>query len=675
MSRPALCLCALLVAAGERSAAPSSWVEVRSGHFTVFTDAGEKAGRRAAWQFEQIRGALLRMWPWAKIDSRQRFVVFAVKNEASLKTLGPQHWEGKRFRPVAFGAQGRDRQYIALRTDVEEPSGVNANPYQTAYWQYVASVFTSSFPRNLPEWYSRGIAEVVGNTVVRANELHVGRVMQGNLDRVREGPLIPLNEFLSADSRSHWVTQQSDVALFDAQAWALVHYLIFGQQGAHARKLDRFNRLLLGGAAPETALKEAFGDMTPYQSGMREYIQRGLFAYARIPVALDARPEGFTIRALSVGEAAVRRGELLVAMKRPIEARAFAAEATRADASHPGPWEIEGELLDAEGRHDQAKTAFAKAVELGSQRAHVFYRLAQLEWSPSPDEALLKRIAADLQRALDLDPQSADALSFLADTLAGLGRLDEALEMASKAVEIAPAESYHRITMARILWKEQRPDDALQMAQWALQTADNETERRRAQEFLDFAGRTPQPRPVDAAPEAAATPSAGPSRTGVMASAPAGLRGVGSVSACFDKREDSACAEAAPALEDACQSGEGVACRSLGSLYDGGWGVGVDKSRAALAYDRGCRGGDRPSCARLAVLQARGEGIARDPVRALSTLQRLCAEKVDDACIGWALLLAARSSKAELAKARELLQATCDRKNDEACRLLKSLPR
>ena len=90
---------------------PPPWHEVKSAHFTVITDAGEKAGRRTAWQFEQIRSALVTIWPWAKIDSGRPFVVFAARDESTLKTLGPQFWEGKRFRPVGFGAQGRDKRF------------------------------------------------------------------------------------------------------------------------------------------------------------------------------------------------------------------------------------------------------------------------------------------------------------------------------------------------------------------------------------------------------------------------------------------------------------------------------------------------------------------------------------------------------------------------------------
>src|SRR5262249_10571976 len=90
------------------SAAPSGWVGTTGDHFTVVTSAGEKTGRRVAWEFEQIRAALQKLWPWAKIDAGQPIVVFAAKDEPTLKSLGPQYWEGKRYRPVSFSSTGRD---------------------------------------------------------------------------------------------------------------------------------------------------------------------------------------------------------------------------------------------------------------------------------------------------------------------------------------------------------------------------------------------------------------------------------------------------------------------------------------------------------------------------------------------------------------------------------------
>ena len=41
----------VMLAAASATAAPASWFEVKSAHFTVVTDAGEKSGRKTAWQF------------------------------------------------------------------------------------------------------------------------------------------------------------------------------------------------------------------------------------------------------------------------------------------------------------------------------------------------------------------------------------------------------------------------------------------------------------------------------------------------------------------------------------------------------------------------------------------------------------------------------------------------
>jgi TPR repeat protein len=669
-----LTVCAALGAA-RAGAAPPSWLEVKSSHFTVITNSSEKQGRRVAWQFEQIRAALVHLWPWARIDLGRPFVVFAVRDEETLRTLGPQYWEGKRYRPASFWVGSRDRNFIALRTDLPEPDEVGANPYQSAYWCYAASVFDRSFPRPLPAWYSRGIAEVMSNTIVRDKELHVGRPIRDRVELMRERYQVPLNEFLAADRRSHWLTQEMDVRIFDAQAWALVHYLMFGEKGANLGRVDRFSRLLVGGADADVALREAFGEMQPYYDGMRLYVQRSLFTYARVPVSLDTRAEAYASRPLSAGESAVLRGEFLVAMSRPVEARTLAAEAAKADASLPGPWEIEAELLDSEDHRDEARTALAKAAAAGSTRARVYYRLAQLEWTQNADKGLQERLADRLEKARTLEPDRADTLSFLAEVRTEMGQPEEGVRLARRSVEIEPAEAYHRLALARALWALQRPDEAVQFAKTALQAADSEAGRQRAQSFLDFATRAASARSAPAV-----SYSAAPSPADASVKPGQGVRmaidsKAGVVAACFEKRDDVACGEAVSVLDAACGSGQAVACRSLGSLYDGGFGVAMNKSRAATAYERACRSGDKSSCARLAVLQAQGQGVARDTAQALSTLQRLCAEKVDDACIGWALLLAAGSGDAERAKARQLLQEACDRGSDEGCRLLKSWPR
>ena len=661
-------------------AAPAPWLEVKSPHFTVVTNAGEREGRRTAWQFEQIRQALLVIWPWANIDGGRPLVIFAARDEASLKSLGPQYWEGKRFRPSSFWVSAADREYVAIRVDLPEPDDIGSNPYQGAYFSYVNLVFQRSLPVAAPAWYSRGVAEVLSNTFVRAKELHVGRLIQDNLQRVREGALVPFDEFLSATRGSKWLTQDGDIYLFDAQAWAFVHYLMFGEKGIHSGKVGQFNKLMYEGTSAAAALKEAFGDMTPYYGLMRAYITRSLFPYAKINVDLNVKAEGFVSRFLSLAESAQSRAHMLVAMGRGGEARAFAAEALAKDPASPAPDEVEGALLDREGKRDEAMGPYAKAVERGSKRGYIYFRLAQLTMGGvKPEMATIEKAESFLQKTIEYEPSFANGFSYLAQMKTDLDHPMDAILLAQKAIKLEPNQSYHRVTLARALWYAGRHEESVTTAQGAVSVADSPQERDSAQRFLDFARRSSPPPASRPSPQPgpSGTPMASPSKASSTLPEPPLVRiATGdSVSKCFADKDNAACARAQPLLQEACDRHDGLACRSLGSLFDGGFGIPVDKMRAAAAYDAGCRvANDKSSCARYAVLQAQGLGVQQSTAEAMDTLTRLCGEEVDDACIGWALLLTSRPQGQDLAKARSLLQATCDRKSEEACRILKSLP-
>ena len=473
------------------------WVEVNSPNFTILSDAGEKEARRTAWQFEQIRQALKVVLPWARVDGTSSFVVYAARDEKTLKSLGPQYWEGKRFRPLSFWVRSVDRDYVALRTDVSEPSEVGANPYQDAYFPYISTVLGRSLPRDAPYWFVRGFARVLSNTIVRSKELHIGRLMEDELQRVRDGALIPQAEFFAVKPGSKWTTQDSDSWLFEAQAWAFMHSLLFADKSASAPRVELFTRMLLEGSSVEVATKEAFGpEMTPYFQRLRTYIAGSLFPYRRVLVDATVKAEGFTVRALSASEAAAARGALLVAMNRPVESRAAAAEARAADAAAPGADEIEGLLLDREGKRDEARAAYAKAAERGSRRGYIYYRLAELEVGYAATDAEKRaRGISLLEKANTHDPGLANAFSFHAQLSARHGDQPKALELLGRAIALEPNTSYHRMVAADVLWNAGSKNEAIQAAQTALKLADDDRERANAQRFLEFASKSNPPRP------------------------------------------------------------------------------------------------------------------------------------------------------------------------------------
>jgi hypothetical protein len=62
MSRAAACLAiAVTVLSGTLSAA-DQWIEVKSAHFTVISNAGERPTRKLVWQLEQVSSAMTALW-------------------------------------------------------------------------------------------------------------------------------------------------------------------------------------------------------------------------------------------------------------------------------------------------------------------------------------------------------------------------------------------------------------------------------------------------------------------------------------------------------------------------------------------------------------------------------------------------------------------------------------
>ncbi len=82
-----------------RVAAADKWIEVKSPHFTVVSNASERSARKLAWQLEQVRSATTALWSWARADLNKPLSVIAAKDENSLRALAPQYREAAAVDP------------------------------------------------------------------------------------------------------------------------------------------------------------------------------------------------------------------------------------------------------------------------------------------------------------------------------------------------------------------------------------------------------------------------------------------------------------------------------------------------------------------------------------------------------------------------------------------------
>lgn len=481
--------CSLLLSSAAPALAADSWIEVKSAHFTLLSSASEGSTRTLAWQLEQIRSAVVTLWPWARVDLGKPFQILVVKDENGMKALTPKYWEEKGgIRPASQWVEGVDQHYIAIRTDVRTTDRDTLNPYISAYFSYVASVLQASFDQRLPAWFQRGLAGVMSNTIVRDSFLLVGPIIPWELEKVRNEARLPLARLVTVTRGSRDLADSERLRAFDAQSWAFVHFLMFGEKGAHQKRLAQYGGLLQAGTDPTVAFAEAFGRAEDYEKRFLDHVRQSLLPYVKAEVDAGVKREAFPVRAVPAAESAATRAAFHVAMRRPNEARALVDEARKADPNFAGSDVVEGLLLDADGKRDEARAAFGKAVERGTSSAYAQYRFARMGWrSDESDPATLAAIEKSAARAIAINNRYAAAYAFLAEVRAALKQPPEAVAgLARRAIALEPWESRHYLAASRVFWRLEMHQDALKAAEAARSLAQDDYERGAADEMLKF---------------------------------------------------------------------------------------------------------------------------------------------------------------------------------------------
>jgi tetratricopeptide (TPR) repeat protein len=152
----------------------------------------------------------------------------------------------------------------------------------------------------------------------------------------------------------------------------------------------------------------------------------------------------------------------------------------------PGSYEVEGLVLLGEGKRDDARAAFAQAIERRSANFFPYYWWAANPAQRPADLASRQRLQDALQQAVTLNGSYAPAYAALARVTLDLKRNDEALDRAKRAVVLEPGMAYARLVLAQAMWATHDRAAAVREAREALAVARDDADRRSAQEAIAF---------------------------------------------------------------------------------------------------------------------------------------------------------------------------------------------
>lgn len=463
------------------AAAADNWIEVRSPHFIVNTNAGEKEARKVADQFEQIRQMFHSAFTAMRVDPAQPIVIVAAKNENTLKLFLPEEWEVKgHIHHAGMYQPGLDKDYVILRLDSE-----GGNPFHTLYHEYTHALLRLNFS-NLPVWLNEGLAEFFGNSTLGDKEVKTGTIDEGHLYLLNQSKLIPIDTLLEIDHHSPYYNEANRASVFYAESWAVVHFLMLDDVARQKQLMKNFLTAWQKSGNQLEAAQEAFGDLKQFGRKIEAYSRQGSFRVGVVKMEKEAADKKYATRNVSPGEAIALRGDFFAHSKRIERAQPVLEEAVRSEPNMPFVHEALCFYHYERQETEEADKEIMEAIRLGATGfAPAYFHGVLLMRKGGFSEESLEAARQSLEKAVQLNPQFAPAYQQLSQAYARSPETQkEAMSTAIKAVQLDPGQLFYAVNLAYLLLNNSRFEEARTMAQRILAAASSPSEREVANRLL-----------------------------------------------------------------------------------------------------------------------------------------------------------------------------------------------
>ena len=439
--------------------AKDKWTSIRSKNFLLVGNASEKDIRSVAVRLEQFREVFSRLFANVSVNTSVPTTVVVFKNDDSYRPFKPTQ------NTAGYFQAGSEVNYITLR--LSNDLGNEQDPFTIIFHEYTHLLVRNSTSGTVPLWFNEGLAEYYSTfSITDDQKIVVGRPIARHVYLLRDNKMLPLRKLFQVDQNSPYYNERDKQSIFYAEAWALMHYLILGNDGQRAGQVSKFVTAMSTGLSMETAFQQTF-NMTfeNMEKELHAYIQRDRYPVfagtfknkVDYDLSMQASP-------ISEAEANAYLGDLLLKSNRA-ESEAYLQKALALDANLPMANASMGLLLERQGKTEDARKHFERAIAGGGQNylIHFYYAKAlsqegnldmETVMGFAPDTAKIMR--AELKRAIELRPDFPDAYSLLAFVnLVTDNDLDGTLELLKHASAAAPNRNDLVFMLAQLYMRKQ----------------------------------------------------------------------------------------------------------------------------------------------------------------------------------------------------------------------------
>jgi predicted Zn-dependent protease len=433
-----------------QATAKDTWTSVRSRNFFLIGNASEKEIKQVGTRLEQFREVFTLLFKGMNFNATVPTTVVVFKSDSSYRPFKPNANTAGYFQP------GPDVNYITLTTEVKGEQ----NPYNVIFHEYTHLLVNNTMG-NAPTWFNEGLAEYYSTFSISGDQkVELGKPIASHVYLLRD-KILPLRTLFQVDQKSPYYNERDKQSVFYAESWALVHYLILGNNGQRTAQISPFINLVDAGVPMEQAFQQSFqSTFEKMEKELREYVR-----HDRYPIVTGEFKQKVTFDTemqtapISDAEAQAYLGDLLLHSNRS-ESESYLQKALALDPGLEMANASLAMLRVRQGKLDEARQSLERAVSANSQNylIHYYYAYAlsrqgmgdtQLVTSYSP--ATVAKMRQELQKAIQLRPDFLESYRLLAFVnLVDGSQLDESIALLKRVLTASPGRNDLLLILAQI---------------------------------------------------------------------------------------------------------------------------------------------------------------------------------------------------------------------------------
>lgn len=470
------------------------WNHTRVGAFEVLASGSEREARKLLADFQKFQQAVRLVWP-APVRPLAASTLILCGEAGRFDAFVPAHLRGGEAPlPSVFL---RNREQIAIVVDLQSSRLTITDPmaalnnagsgteyevdhYRQLYREYIHYLLSQSESRP-PAWLQEGLAQIIMDVELTDRHLIYGKVdsykgegsgvspLEPGEDAdaavanavVGERPfnvvlqyrrLMPLDEFFAVGPDAEAARSPLGNNVWAKQAYAFVHYCLFGAKLKHKDALTAFVDRLAREPLSEQLFKECF--QTDYKGMVRElngYLRHTRHQYQQYNLQATDRvkPADIAFTAATAAQVGLLKGDALLLAAHREAAYTEYRHAYRRGAREPA---LLAGLAATVPDAAMAAKFVDEAVKAGAPRPSVYVRQARqrldvFRTEPGPDGKLtqqqLAAVLSPLFKARSLPPPLPELYATIAEawTLSSVSPRPEHLAVLDEGVRRFPRES------------------------------------------------------------------------------------------------------------------------------------------------------------------------------------------------------------------------------------------